>query len=54
MDDRFGEFVREHVAVRQPLETDAALAWWEAATTGDADAYRRRIARLAERIIPDL
>jgi peptidyl-dipeptidase A len=41
MDGRFGEFVRDHVAVRQPLETGAALAWWEAATTGEAEAYRR-------------
>jgi peptidyl-dipeptidase A len=41
MDERFGAFVREHVAVRQPLETEAALAWWEAATTGEPEAYRR-------------
>jgi peptidyl-dipeptidase A len=41
MDGRFGEFVRDHIAARRPLETDAALAWWEAATTGDAEAYRR-------------
>jgi len=37
----FREFVRRHVEELQPLEKSAALAWWEAATTGDADAYRR-------------
>lgn len=29
------------VAELQPLETEASLAWWEAAVTGASDAYRR-------------
>lgn len=29
------------VAELQPLETEAALAWWEAAVTGEPEAYRR-------------
>ncbi|MGH7559215.1 MAG: M2 family metallopeptidase [Gemmatimonadota bacterium] len=35
------EFVDSIVTDLQPLETAANLAWWEAAVTGAADAYRR-------------
>ena len=41
MADSFSGFVHDHVAELQPLEKSAALAWWEAATTGRDVAYRQ-------------
>jgi peptidyl-dipeptidase A len=35
------EFITAHVAKIKPLEKQANLAWWEAAVTGDAQAYDR-------------
>jgi peptidyl-dipeptidase A len=34
-------FINSHVDKVKPLEKDAALAYWSAATTGDANAYDR-------------
>ncbi len=33
------DFLTTHVRTVQPLEKEAALAWWQAATTGKPDAY---------------
>jgi len=35
------EFVTSHVEKIKPLEKEAALAWWDAATTGAPEAYDR-------------
>ncbi|UCD48901.1 MAG: M2 family metallopeptidase [Phycisphaerales bacterium] len=35
------EFVTRHVEKVKPLNKQAALAWWDAATTGEAQAYDR-------------
>ena len=42
MVDKFREFLRAHEAKVAPMERDAALAWWEAATTGNQEAYKRQ------------
>ncbi len=34
-------FITSHVETIKPLEKQAALAWWDAATTGNAEAYDR-------------
>lgn len=34
-------FITSHVEKVKPLNEQAALAWWEAATTGEAEAYDR-------------
>ncbi|MBZ5588678.1 MAG: M2 family metallopeptidase [Acidobacteriia bacterium] len=39
--DKFRAFVRDHQARIAPMERAANLAWWEAATTGNDDAYKR-------------
>ena len=38
---KLDDFVAQHVEQVKPLQREAALAYWEAATTGDADAYDR-------------
>ena len=38
---RLQSFITSHVETIKPLERQAALAWWEAATTGEAEAYDR-------------
>jgi len=35
------DFIASHVETIKPLERQAGLAWWEAATTGDPNAYDR-------------
>ena len=42
MHDKFHEYLRAHEAKVVPLEREANLAWWEAATTGKDDAYKRQ------------
>jgi peptidyl-dipeptidase A len=42
--NRFRDFVREFEHRVAPLETQANLAYWEAATTGSDEAYRRQAA----------
>lgn len=42
MVDKFREFLRAHEAKIAPMERDANLAWWEAATTGSQEAYKRQ------------
>jgi len=34
-------FVTSHVETVEPLQKQAALAWWDAATTGESEAYDR-------------
>ena len=36
-------FITSHVEKVKPLNEQAGLAWWEAATTGEADAYDREV-----------
>ncbi len=38
--DKFHEYLRAHEAKVVPMEREANLAWWEAATTGKDDAYK--------------
>lgn len=38
----FEAFLAQHQAVVAPLEREANLAWWEAATTGKEEAYARQ------------
>ena len=38
---KLDDFVAQHVEQVKPLQREAALAYWEAATTGDAGAYDR-------------
>ncbi|MGC8916100.1 MAG: M2 family metallopeptidase [Thermoanaerobaculum sp.] len=38
----FAKFLAHHEATVAPLEKDANLAWWEAATTGKEEAYKRQ------------
>jgi peptidyl-dipeptidase A len=38
---QFKEFVNGHVATIAPLEKESALAYWEAATTGDEEKFNR-------------
>ncbi|MBN1846029.1 MAG: M2 family metallopeptidase [Sedimentisphaerales bacterium] len=38
---RLAEFIQNHVAQLEPLETEANLAYWEAATTGTSESYGR-------------
>jgi peptidyl-dipeptidase A len=40
--ERFREYLRTHEAKVVPMERDANLAWWEAATTGRDEAYKRQ------------
>lgn len=40
--DRFHEYLRAHEAKVVPMEREANLAWWEAATTGRDEAYKRQ------------
>ena len=40
-EQRMQQFVDQHVAQVRPLHKAAALAWWEAATTGKDEAYER-------------
>lgn len=44
----FLDFVGEHLAKIEPIETRAAMAWWEASTTGSGDAFRLHAALRAE------
>ena len=37
----FAEFVDEHIETIAPLEKEGALAYWEAATTGDEEKFER-------------
>ena len=37
-------FIQEHVSKLQPLADQAALAYWDGATTGKAEAFERRSA----------
>jgi peptidyl-dipeptidase A len=48
MSAAFRDFVQAHVERVRPLEVRAALAWWEAATTGHEAAYRLHEALVAE------
>ncbi len=41
VDMEFAEFVENHVEKIAPLEKDGALAYWEAATTGDEKSFDR-------------
>lgn len=38
----FMEFLSQHEKIVAPLEREANLAWWEAATTGKEDAYAKQ------------
>ena len=40
--DRFHEYLRAHETRVVPMEREANLAWWEAATTGRDEAYKRQ------------
>ena len=39
---RFREYLRTHQATVAPMEREANLAWWEAATSGKEEAYKRQ------------
>jgi peptidyl-dipeptidase A len=39
---RAQKFVDSHIALLKPLEKEAALAWWEANTTGKDEAFKRK------------
>jgi peptidyl-dipeptidase A len=39
---KFHEFLVTHEATVAPMEREANLAWWEAATTGNEEAYKRQ------------
>lgn len=41
MQSRFVEFLEKHVDEVRPLAREAALAWWEANTTGSEEAFQR-------------
>jgi peptidyl-dipeptidase A len=40
--DRFHDYLRAHEVRVAPMEREANLAWWEAATTGKEEAYKRQ------------
>ncbi len=40
--EKFRTFAREHQAKVAPMESAANLAWWEAATSGSDEAYKRQ------------
>jgi peptidyl-dipeptidase A len=42
MVDKFREFLRAQEVRVAPIERDANLAWWDAATTGKDEAYKRQ------------
>jgi peptidyl-dipeptidase A len=39
---RAQKFVDSHIALLKPLEKEAALAWWDANTTGKDEAFKRK------------
>jgi peptidyl-dipeptidase A len=41
MQERFQEFLQEHVNTVRPLARETALAWWEANVTGSEEAFER-------------